>query len=205
MTNHEEANTGDSNRSLISFETKRSVFGLLIFGGLFASIGGVLLYSYNGTVEEDIAIRESYFPQSVPSPEGDLCNQDEVLYHGCITEKSKVIAFCTLEQYADDFDKTPIYLVFRYGTKKNVEREFVSTPSTKIESRLARYAGANTRMMFRWQDEELEMLFENTYLEMKRLHGLSTYSAGELEWFEACIGHAPGGNRMSEPRDFDDI
>lgn len=133
----------------------------------------------------------------------DLCQKGEVLYQGCDTTKGNVISFCTTEKSKNDFDKPPAYLVLRYGKPQKVAMEVISQPTTKIESRMARYAGGNTRLMFRWKHEGKDYLFESAYVEIARIHGMSTYQNDKRLSFEACRDHRPEENKLSEPHQYD--
>ena len=112
----------------------------------------------------------------------NLCQKDEVLYQGCDTTEGNVISFCTTEKFKNNFDKTPAYLVLRYGKPPKVGMEVISKPKTKIESRMARYAGANTRLVLRWQHEGQTYYFESAYIDAAwhdsaRTHSLPLYEA----------------------------
>ena len=135
----------------------------------------------------------------------DLCQKDEVLYQGCDTTEGNVISFCTTAKFKNNFDKTPAYLVLRYGTPKKISMEVTSKPKNQIESRMARYAGANTRFVLRWQHEGQTYYFESAYIDDNRLHGMSRYGKDKKVSFETCVDYRPGHQRFTEPHEFEDL
>ena len=131
-----------------------------------------------------------------------LCAKDETLYHGCMTETGRSIAFCTREQFKYQFDTMPSYLVVRIGDHKAVSLEVESSAKSQITGQMQRLAGANTRLNFRWSYASKLYLFESSYLNGSRLHGLSVFQNGERLEFEACFDHAPKAEALLTPADF---
>ena len=135
----------------------------------------------------------------------DLCQKDEVFYQGCDTTTGNMISFCTKEKFKNNFEKTPAYLVLRYGSLKKVSMEVASQSKKVIETRLARYAGSNTRFVLRWQHEGQTYFFESAYIDDNRLHGMSRYGKGNKVSFETCKDHRPGHQRFTEPHEYEDL
>ncbi len=131
-----------------------------------------------------------------------LCPKDEVLYHGCVTTKGEIISFCTRGKFQYQFDKAPSYLVVRTGTTKKLNMKVASSPKNMIETKMGRYAGANSRLLFRWKYASKSYLFESAYLNGARLHGLSIYQQGKRLAFQACFDHQPGKETPSTLDDF---
>lgn len=130
-----------------------------------------------------------------------LCASDETLYHGCMTQDGHSIAFCTRQQFKYQFETTPSYLVVRIGDQKAPRLEVMSGAKGQIISRMQRLAGPNTRQAFRWTHASKVYLFESSYLNGSRLHGLSTYQNGKKIGFDACFDHDPKEEAMLIPAD----
>ena len=129
-----------------------------------------------------------------------LCRQDEVLYHGCMLKNGKNLSFCTIKPFKYQFDTLPGYLVVRVGKDETVEIEIDSKSQTQFQYQMQRLAGANTRQTFQWVHASKLYLFESSYLNSRRLHGLSVYQNGKRLEFKACFDHDPGDQELLELR-----
>ena len=130
-----------------------------------------------------------------------LCRQDEILYHGCMLKDGKSLSFCTRKMFKHQFDVLPDYLVVRMGKDKNLQMEIDSKSHAQFKYRMQRLAGPNTRQVFRWTHASKVYLFESSYLNGSRLHGLSTYQNGKKIGFDACFDHDPKEEVMLIPAD----
>ena len=142
---------------------------------------------------------------ATPLPPQDLCQKGEVLYHGCRTAKGNLISFCTTKKVKGNGAKTPGDLVLRHGTLKKVTMEVRSTPKAPIESRLARYAGANTRLVCVGSTKGTPIFFESAYIDEHRIHGMSRYGKKPHVGLETCHDHRPGHQRFTEPHEWEDF
>ncbi|MBF0275758.1 MAG: hypothetical protein HQK84_11060 [Nitrospinae bacterium] len=126
-----------------------------------------------------------------------LCKLEEVLYEGCKTTKGKYISFCTTKEFKDSYDKTPSYLVYRYGKPNRIELE----KTKDIKTILERYAGANTRSLAYFKNGAIEYLYEEAYIDADHVHGIAVYKKGKRLTFVKCDDHKSSGTEPSDLKD----
>ena len=147
-------------------------------------------------------LKKVWLVDSAKRFEETLCRDSEVLFHGCTTNKNEIIAFCTEPKSRGVLDVRPNYLVVRVGTRKGINMEVAFKAASDLNYQMLRLAGANTRQSFAWKHAAKSYLFESSYLNGQRLHGLSVYQGNKQLSFEPCFDHEPEKEVLLTPNDF---